>query len=495
MGGIFEERQQDVRFEIISKEYVPDVNMNCITYSHKKTGAEVLFVNEHLGDETDINSGDGYGDINESVLGIFFRTPPEDDTGLPHILEHSVLGGSRKYTAKEPIADLLRSSLQTFLNAMTFPDYTGYAFASINTKDFYNIMNVYLDAVFFPRAISDRYIFAQEGWRLQPVNGNIINETDMKSIEMEYSGVVYNEMKGSYPNNYKLLYRYISMNLFPDNAYFYDSGGKPSIIPDLSFENFVEFHKKYYHPSNAKIFVSGAEDKKSVMSIMDEYLKEFDMKMKLKEASKVSWQQKKYNETKKKSFPYPAIDTEEGHIVALSWLLNDKPMTKTEEISLMVLDRLLSVDTSILKKTLNDIAFDSWLDLYTGMLQFSYSICLTGVNESNVAAIEPQVLSIFERLAAEGFSDSEISATISSIEFDMREYNDDSKGISLMFATMSKWIYDSNSTDGLKFMKAFSELKEMISISGSVVFQDLLQKFFLDNTHRVMVHLYPSVSL
>jgi len=170
-------------------------------------------------------------------------------------------------------------------------------------------------------------------------------------------------------------------------------------------------------------------------------------------------------------------------------------LTRTEELSLIFLDRLLSIDTSILTETISELGFESWLDFHTGALQFTYKICLTGVNESNIAQIEPQVLSIFERLAAEGFSELEISATMSSIEFDMREYNDDSKGISLMFDTMSKWIYDSNSTDGLKFVKAFSELKEMISVTGLVVFQDLLRKFFLNNTHRVMVDLYPSVSL
>lgn len=182
------------------------------------------------------------------MFGIVFRTPPTDSTGIPHILEHSVLCGSRKYPVKEPFTELMKASLNTFLNAFTYPDRTCYPVASQNLKDFYNLVNVYLDAVFFPRAVSDPQVLAQEGWHF---------ELDREEDPLTRKGVVLNEMKGVYSQPDNVMGKVEIENLFPDNTYGVDSGGDPKVIPDLTFKQFKEFHEQNYHPSNARVYFYG----------------------------------------------------------------------------------------------------------------------------------------------------------------------------------------------------------------------------------------------
>jgi len=202
-------------YEIVSKDTVTEYGAHCTMYRHKKTGAELLSV---------------HTDDDNKVFGITFRTPPTDSTGVPHILEHSVLCGSRKYTTKEPFVQLLQGSLQTFLNAFTYPDRTCYVLASQNDKDFKNLINVYADAVFHPRATSDPLVHAQEGWHI---------ELEDKEKPLTYKGVVYNEMKGVYSSPDSRLYRQSQRSVFPDNTYSVDSGGtfifsKACIFPDCN---------------------------------------------------------------------------------------------------------------------------------------------------------------------------------------------------------------------------------------------------------------------
>ena len=215
-------------FELIEKRDIGELKTEAHLFRHKKTGAEILSM---------------ISDDENKVFGITFRTPPFDSTGVAHILEHSVLCGSRKYPVKEPFVELLKGSLQTFLNAFTYPDKTCYPVASQNLQDFYNLMDVYLDAVFYPRITSA--IFQQEGWHF---------ELEKKEAEMVFKGVVFNEMKGAYSSPDSVLSEYSLQSLFPDNAYGLDSGGDPKQIPNLTYEQFHAFHEKYYHPSNARIF-------------------------------------------------------------------------------------------------------------------------------------------------------------------------------------------------------------------------------------------------
>jgi len=356
------------------------------------------------------------------VFGITFRTPPSDSTGVPHILEHSVLCGSRKYKTKDPFVQLLQGSLQTFLNAFTYPDRTCYVVASQNEKDFYNLINVYSDAVFHPRAISDPMVHAQEGWHL---------ELEDKDQPLTYKGVVYNEMKGVYSSPDSLLNRESQRSIFPDNTYGVDSGGDPTVIPDLSFEQFADFHAKFYHPANARIYFSGDDDVYKRLELMDEYLNEFDETPDSRVASQIEWQPKKYAAPIKERKPYPAgADQPETHMMNMNWLLNDKPLSSYEELTLDILDHLLMGTTqSILRKSLMESSLGESVTgggLSGELLQSTFSVGLKGVQPDKVEEVEKLILSTLEKVVAEGFTAEDIASSMNTIEFQVRASANDS---------------------------------------------------------------------
>ena len=237
-------------FELLRERKLSEINSTARHYRHLKTGAELLSL---------ISSDEN------KVFGASFATPPSDSTGVAHILEHSVLCGSRKYPIKEPFVELMKSSLNTFLNAMTFPDKTCYPVASQNVQDFYNLIDVYLDAVFFPRLTPQ--IFQQEGWHY---------EIDAPDAPLMYKGVVFNEMKGNYSSPDSLLSEFSQRSLYPDITYGVDSGGEPKHIPDLTYEQLKAFHGRYYHPSNAKLFFYGDDDPDERLRLLDARLREFN---------------------------------------------------------------------------------------------------------------------------------------------------------------------------------------------------------------------------
>jgi len=254
------------KFEVTKSDKVDEYGANVLMFTHKKTGAEIMSVT--VPDEN-------------KVFGITFRTPPDDSTGIPHILEHSVLCGSRKYPVKEPFVELLKGSMQTFLNAMTYPDRTCYPVASQNLKDFYNLVNVYMDSVLHP-AITP-WTLKQEGWHY---------DIEDPSKPLTYKGVVYNEMKGVYSSPDSVHYRKCKEALFPDNTYGVDSGGDPIVIPQLTWEKFEGFHKKYYHPSNSRIYFYGDDPVPARLELIDSYLSEFDAHPTGPKDSEVKWQKK-----------------------------------------------------------------------------------------------------------------------------------------------------------------------------------------------------------
>ncbi|WP_291319929.1 insulinase family protein, partial [Desulfonatronospira sp.] len=241
--------QQASRFRLVEERHIPEINSLARLFEHQKTGARILSMTNK--DEN-------------KVFGITFRTPPRDNTGVAHILEHSVLCGSRRYRVKEPFVELLKSSVQTFLNAVTFPDKTSYPVASQNRQDLYNLMDVYLDAVFFPNISPE--VFAQEGWHYE-----------LPSLEapLKFKGVVYNEMKGAYSSPESLLAEYSQQSLYPEGTYGLDSGGVPEEILNLTYEDFVQFHKRYYHPSNSWIFFYGDDPEQERLDRVGEFLDQF----------------------------------------------------------------------------------------------------------------------------------------------------------------------------------------------------------------------------
>ena len=242
------------QYEIIKDEDLQDVKCHGYLLKHKKSGAKLVLME---------------ADDDNKVFSVGFRTPPEDSTGLPHILEHSVLCGSDHFPVKDPFVELVKGSLNTFLNAMTYPDKTMYPVASCNDKDFQNLMHVYMDAVFYPNIYKHEEIFRQEGWSYK---------LDSEDADLEYNGVVYNEMKGAFSSPEGVLDRVVLNELFPDTAYANESGGDPDVIPNLSYEQFLAFHKKYYHPSNSYIYLYGDMDMEEKLVWLDqEYLSKFDV--------------------------------------------------------------------------------------------------------------------------------------------------------------------------------------------------------------------------
>eukprot|EP00527_Entomoneis_sp_CCMP2396_P000592 CAMPEP_0198148766 /NCGR_PEP_ID=MMETSP1443-20131203/43178_1 /TAXON_ID=186043 /ORGANISM="Entomoneis sp., Strain CCMP2396" /LENGTH=1093 /DNA_ID=CAMNT_0043813555 /DNA_START=191 /DNA_END=3472 /DNA_ORIENTATION=+ len=467
-------------FEVIERDIITEYGAYCSLYRHKKSGAELLSVSS---------------EDDNKVFGITFRTPPEDSTGVPHILEHSVLCGSRKYPTKDPFVQLLQGSLQTFLNAFTYPDRTCYVVASQNVKDFYNLINVYTDAVYHPRAVNDANVHAQEGWHL---------ELENKNDPLTYKGVVYNEMKGVYSSPDSLLNRASQRSIFPDNTYGVDSGGDPRNIPDLSFEQFAEFHQRFYHPANSRIYFSGDDDVYDRLEIMDEYLKDFDFSPISTEKSQIKWQAKTFTEPRKEIEYYPVgsnSEQEPKHMINVNWLLNDESMSLSEELVWGILDHLLMGTTSSkLRKALMESGLGEAVTgggLSDELLQATFSVGLKGVPAEKTAEVEKLIEDTLLEVAKNGFEADDIASSLNTIEFQMREFNTGSfpKGLMLMLGSMSKWLYGKSPTEGLKFEKPLAQLKKQIDESGSQVFQDAVQKYLVANTHRSTVELAPSKTM
>lgn len=286
-------------FKLVDDSYVDEYGIRALRYTHTQTGADVLSL---IAPE----------DANK-VFSINFRTPVSDSTGVPHIMEHSVLCGSKKYPVKEPFVDMMKGSLHTFLNAFTYPDRTCYPVASMNTKDFYNLINVYLDGVLHPRALTDPHVLQQEGWHY---------ELEAPDQPLKYKGVVYNEMKGVYSSPEALLYKKTQQALFPKNSYVHDSGGDPLNIPDLTWEQFKSFHARHYHPSNARIFFYGDDDPVQRLELIESYLKEYSTPSSSADAAGIAAStrvtvQPKFSTPKHVTGSYPITsEAEEKHMVS-----------------------------------------------------------------------------------------------------------------------------------------------------------------------------------
>ncbi|MCO5572009.1 hypothetical protein L7F22_025760 [Adiantum nelumboides] len=466
---------EELGFEKVKEQFLDEYKSTAVLYRHKKTGAELMSVTNE--DEN-------------KVFGIVFRTPPKDSTGIPHILEHSVLCGSRKYPLKEPFVELLKGSLHTFLNAFTYPDRTCYPVASTNTKDFYNLVDVYLDAVFFPKCVSDKQIFQQEGWH---------HELNDPSEEVTFKGVVFNEMKGVYSQPDNLLGRVSQQALFPDNTYGVDSGGDPAVIPKLTFEEFQEFHRKFYHPSNSRIWFYGDDDPNERLRLISAYLEEFEANEAARE-SEVNFQ-KLFTEPKTVVEKFAAGelgDLKKKHMVCVNWLLADTPLDMETELALGFLDHLmLGTPAAPLRKALLESGFGDAVvggGLDDDLLQAQFSLGLKNVSEENVGKVEDLIISKLKELADEGFTSEAVEASMNTIEFSLRENNTGSfpRGLSLMLRAMGNWLYGRDPFEPLRFARPLESLKARIANEGAkAIFSPLIQNFLLDNAHKVTVMLQP----
>jgi len=459
-------------FKITRAQDIPEINTRAFLYEHVKTGAELLSLSN-----TDENK----------VFGISFRTPPTDSTGLPHILEHSVLGGSRKYPVKEPFVELLKGSLKTFLNAMTYPDKTCYPVASQNLRDFYNLIDVYLDAVFYPRLTP--FTFQQEGWHYE-LEGN--------EEPLRYKGVVFNEMKGAYSSPEHLISEYSFRSLFPDNAYGYDSGGDPKHIPNLSFEQFKAFHERHYHPSNARIYFYGDDDPERRLSIMDVYLGDFERI----EIDSMVRLQRPFEEPKRiiRSFAAGADkDAVLKGMMTLNWLL---PQGADSELNLAThfLEYiLLAMPGSPLRKALIESRLGEGLagiGLGNETRQLYFSTGLKGIDLDNVDRIQDLIIRTLTGLAEKGIDPNDIEAAVNSIEFSLRENNTGGlpRGLSLMLRALTTWLYDEDPLALIAFETPLKAVKTSLG-ANKRLFEDMIRKYFLDNPHRTSLILRPDLDM
>ena len=459
-------------FELIKKQEIAELKTEARLYRHRKTGAEILSM---------------ITDDENKVFGITFRTPPFDSTGVAHILEHSVLCGSRKYPVKEPFVELLKGSLQTFLNAFTYPDKTCYPVASQNLQDFYNLMDVYLDAVFYPRITPA--IFQQEGWHF---------ELEKVDAEMVYKGVVYNEMKGAYSSPDNVLSEYSLQSLFPDNAYGLDSGGDPKVIPELTYEQFHAFHKRYYHPSNARIFFYGDDDPNERLNRLDSVLQAFepisvDSHVKL---------QPPFDKPKKQVRPFMVGEGDASNakgMITVNWLL-DETTRVDANFALRVLEYiLLGMPASPLRKALIDSGLGEDVTgggLETELRQMCFSTGLKGIETKNAEKIENLILETLKSLSLSGIDPHTVEAALNTIEFRLRENNTGSfpRGLSLMLRSLTTWLYEGDPLDPLAFEGPLERLKAQIKAEPRY-FEHLIDRAFLSNPHRTTLILEPDGDL
>lgn len=458
---------KELGFEMVWQTRVKEIQGLVTLYRYIRNGAEVLTVEN---------------DDENKVAGITLRTPPKDSTGVAHILEHSVLCGSRKYPVKEPFVELLKGSLQTFLNAMTFPDKTCYPVASQNSQDLLNLLDVYLDAVFFPRITPE--IFAQEGWHL-------VQDSDNPN-QLRYQGVVYNEMKGAYSSPDSLLAEYSQQSLFPESIYGLDSGGHPEAIPELTYEQFLDFHRTYYHPSNARLFIYGNDDPRPYLALIHEYLQQFSS---LDVDSHIGLQPR-FERPHDLTVYYPA-DPQNGakSMLTVNWLLDATTNVDANLRAHILEELLIGMPASPLRKALLDSGLGedlAGIGLEGDLRQMFFSTGLKGIKAEDRTQVEEVIFSTLKDCADHGFDPKTIEAAVNSVEFDLRENNTGSlpRGLVLLIRSLSTWLYSEDPTLLWSFEQPLEEIKAEIA-AGERVFERMVREYMLENRHQTTVMLSP----
>lgn len=456
-------------YEVIQEQNLSGIRSNGILMQHKKSGARVLLMEN---------------DDENKVFAIGFRTPPSDSTGVPHIMEHSVLCGSRQFPVKDPFVELVKGSLNTFLNAMTYPDKTVYPVASCNDTDFQNLMHVYMDAVFYPNIYQSDKTFRQEGWSYK---------LDDPDGELTISGVVYNEMKGAFSSPEGVLDRVILNSLFPDTSYANESGGDPEVIPELTYEQFLDFHRKYYHPSNSYIYLYGDMDMEEKLRWLDEnYLSEFD---RTQVDSKIKYQEP-FSEMKEVVKEYSiASDESEADNTYLSY--NKVIGTSLDEklyLAFQILDyALLSAPGAPLKKALIDaeIGKDIMGSYDNGVYQPVFSVIAKNANLEQKEAFVRVIEETLRDIVKNGVDEKALRAGINYYEFRFREADFGSYPRGLMYGLQlfDSWLYDEEKPFiHMEALPTFEFLKSQVETG---YFEELIQKYLLDNTHGAVVIIRP----
>ena len=459
-------------FRMVNEKEVKEISSLSRRFIHEQSGAELL----HF-ENTDKNK----------VFVAGFKTPPDNSYGIPHILEHCVLNGSRKFRCKEPFVELLKGSMQTFTNAMTYPDKTVYPVASTNYQDFFNLMDVYLDAVFFPNIYSNPDIFRQEGWHY---------ELNNPEEDLSIKGVVYNEMEGAFSSPEQILFRSIKNNLLPDTIYSHESGGDPDVIPNLTYEEFIAFHKKYYHPSNCKILLYGDGKVEQQLAFLNEgYLDQFQRR----EMNHGSWVQCNIQEKKSVELVYPLSEEESEKGKAylnLSFVTGSYLDPKTI-LGLEILNHiLLGTPAAPLKNALlkSKIGKDIFGQFDEELLQPIFSITVKHTDPEKRGEFEKIVMDTLTSLADKGLNEKVVRASVNIKEFELREaeFGGFPKGLVFTLTALSHWMYSEKPIEILEFETPLKTIKENVKKG---YFEALIRNHLLDNHHKITVTLLPEKGL
>lgn len=466
-------------FTLVEETKLAELSSRARMWRHDVTGAQLLsFCN---------------ADENK-VFGVSFRTPPTDSTGVAHILEHSVLCGSKRFPVKEPFVELLKGSLQTFLNAFTYPDKTCYPVASANTQDFYNLMDVYLDAVFFPR-ISEN-IFRQEGWHIA---------AESADEPWAYKGVVYNEMKGVYSSPDSILSEQSQQSLFEGHVYGLDSGGAPEHILELTYKQFVDFHKSYYHPANARFYFWGDDEEATRLEKVNAALASFGP---LEVTSQVPLMERR-DVPLHAEVPYAASEDEDRGMVTMNWLLGETAGSKEaieRNFALQMLEHiLLGLPGSPLRRALIESGLGedvTGCGLESELRQMYFSVGLKGIAPYDAPKVEMCIMESLAALAEEGVPADAIDAAFNSVEFSLRENNTGRfpRGLAVMLRSLSTWLYDGDALALLRFEEPLKAIAEKIKTTASApaserYFEKIIEECFLQNQHRSTVCLLPDAKI
>ncbi|HKM05164.1 MAG TPA: insulinase family protein [Lachnospiraceae bacterium] len=463
-------RLEDLQaYEIMEKREITDLNSMSFLMKHKKTGARIALLSN---------------DDNNKVFYIGFRTPPTDSTGVPHILEHSVLCGSKDFPVKDPFIELAKGSLNTFLNAMTYSDKTVYPIASCNDKDFQNLMHVYLDAVFYPNIYKEDKIFKQEGWHF---------EMESKESELTINGVVYNEMKGAFSSPDDVFEREIMNSLYPDTAYGVESGGDPDVIPELSYQQFLDFHGRYYHPSNSYIYLYGDMNMVEKLQWLDEnYLSQFE-ELLIDSAIGI---QPSFTKTKEIQKEYPISENEsleDNTYISYNTVVANS-LDKELYVAFQILDyALCSAPGAPLKQALinKGIGKDVYSMFENGIIQPYFSVVAKNANANDKEIFIKTIEEVLNDICKKGIDKKSLQAGLNYFDFKYREADFGSypKGLMYGLEALDSWLYDDTKPFlHIEANETFSILRQKIDTS---YYEELIQKYLLDNTHKTIVMVTP----
>ncbi|MCQ2413665.1 MAG: insulinase family protein [Clostridia bacterium] len=457
-------------FRIVRERMLTEIGALMVEMEYEKTGTPLVYLERR--------------DTNKS-FAVTFKTIPDDDTGVFHILEHSVLCGSRKYPVKEPFVELLKGSMQTFLNALTFNDKTMYPVSSRNQKDFLNLIDVYMDAVLHPAILENENIFRQEGWHYE------LNEKDGTPT---FKGVVFNEMKGAYSSADEVAEEEMCKLLYPDTCYGKDSGGNPTVIPTLTYEKFLACHKKYYHPTNARIFLDGEMDLGAVLEKLDGFLKDYDRRP--VDTDIPCQEPKPYTE---KTVEYEiAEDEDEENKVRLYLGYMGVPFDRQRELlAIGVIGTVLagSNDAPLNRALLAEsLCEDVEIGQNDGIMQTSVTVEVRGTEKEKLPRIREVIGNVLTEAAEKGLDRVRTVATLNSMEFSMRErdFGSTPRGLVYAISALDSWLYGGDPAQNLCFNDSMAFLRENLDTG---YFEGLIRKLFLENPHTAALTLVPSKTL